>query len=105
MLHSLRRHGGTPDSFERYVLLQVGPDLFFYQLMGDRLLEWLRRPDLVGVVDTFDGLLRLHAVFERENAGDRIRGEDEPGNEGQDDEEKAAHGLLIAQDPLTGPRC
>jgi hypothetical protein len=66
----LRSYGSLPDGLERRRFPEVALHLPFQNHPRYRLLEWLRRPNLVGVVHPLDGLLGPDAVLERQIAGD-----------------------------------
>src|SRR5262245_11360489 len=58
--------GGLPVGLKRRGLLEGLADLRLEDRTRDRFLEWLRRPDLVAVVDALDRLLSADPVFEGE---------------------------------------
>jgi len=57
-------HGSLPDFLERRRFLKVRPHLAFQNHPRHRLLERLRRSDLMGVVDALDRFLGPDAVLE-----------------------------------------
>jgi hypothetical protein len=57
----------VPVTLERHRLLQIGSDLALQHGPGNRLLEWNRRTDPVGVGDALDLSLGPYAFIERQS--------------------------------------
>jgi hypothetical protein len=73
----------VPDEIEGDGFLQIGPDLLLQQLAWQGFFEWLRRSNLVGVVDALDRLLGRNPRLERQGVTFRTPRRTDQGKEYQ----------------------